>query len=416
MPLNERKASYTPAIQSVPDGDDGVVTCELIEAVLKELAGPGADLFSESRAENNGDATGNLIDGFTARPKLILPETFPAGGRHDMLLKVAGAVRSFGADAVEITEILRVINRTRCSGGKPDDELQKIARDYAVKDCNLSMKVLIESDDQGKVEAAERQQKLKRSIEQAFKRLASGDDPGDVILKLRNVIEDVTAQIQPQMFRTMTSAELDAADLKTEYLVDDVLARHQSSIIAAAKKSLKTNVAIDLTLSLASRCPFLGRFYIRNAVRVALMSGESGDATIQETARRIARSKLWPNLADYANAVWSFDLPRLGQPQTKRELTKFINDNALDVLIVDPTYLCLDLGDDAGNLFSVGKKFRELTDLQRETGCTVIIVHHNKKPTGDPFAIPELDSIAWAGFQEWARQWLLIGRREAYNP
>ena len=221
---------------------------------------------------------------------------------------------------------------------------------------------------------------------------------------------------RPVQFRTMTSAELDAADLATEYLVDDVLARHQSTIIAAAKKSLKTNIAIDLTLSLASRCPFLGKFYIRNAVRVGLMSGESGNATIQETAKRIARSKLWPNLADYENAVWSFDLPRLGQPQTKRDLMTFVANHALDVLIIDPAYLCLDLGDDAGNLFAVGKKLRELTDVQHETGCTIIIIHHNKKSSGDPFAVPELESIAWSGFQEWARQWLLIGRREAYNP
>ncbi len=221
---------------------------------------------------------------------------------------------------------------------------------------------------------------------------------------------------RPVQFRTRTSAELDAADLSTEYLVEDVLSRHQSTIIAAAKKSLKTNISIDLTLSLASRCPFLGKFYIANAVRVGNMSGESGDATIQETARRISRSKLWPNLADYKNAVWSFDLPRLGQPQTKRDLTKFIADQALDVLIIDPAYLCLDLGDDAGNLFSVGKKLREMTDIQHESGCTIVIIHHNKKSTGDPFAVPELESIGWSGFQEWARQWLLIGRREKYNP
>ena len=404
------------ALQSVPDCADGIVTRELIEAVLQELG--GGSLLEQPREETNGH--GGNLDGFTPdKGKLILPDTFPVGGRHDTLLKFAGAVRSFGSNETEIVEFLRIINRTRCGGGKPDDELQKIARDYALKDCNLPMKALIESDDQAKVEAAERQQKLKQSLEYASKRLASGDALSEIVLKLKTTIEQLTAQNEPQTFNTMTSAELDAAELSTEYLVSDVLARHQSTIIAAAKKSLKTNIAIDLTLSLASRCYFLGKFHIPTAVRVALMSGESGDATIQETAKRIARSKLWPNLADYENAVWSFDLPRLGQPQTKLELTKFIADHALDVLIIDPAYLCLDLGDDAGNLFSVGKKLRELTDIQHATGCTVVIVHHNKKSPGafsDPFAVPELESIAWSGFQEWARQWLLIGRREKYNP
>lgn len=222
--------------------------------------------------------------------------------------------------------------------------------------------------------------------------------------------------LKPKTFATMTSAELDAADLQVEYLVEGMLVRGQPCVIAASKKSLKTTTAIDLTLSLASGCPFLGKFNVPTAVRVGLMSGESGDSTIQETARRIARTKPWINLSDYKNAIWSFDLPRIGQPETKRELTKFIRDHALDVLIIDPAYLCIDLGDDAGNLFSVGKKLRELTEIGQETGCTIIIVHHNRKATNDPFAAPELESIAWSGFQEWARQWILLGRREAYEP
>lgn len=405
-------------IQSLPDGGAETASKELIVKAIRELTTSGGTLLD--REQSTGDEPsgliGNLGDFTLTKPKLILPEQFPEGGRHANLIAVAGAARSFGSNEVEILEILRTFNRTRCANGKPDDELRKIARDYSTKDVNLPMKALIECDSEEKIESAERQQKLKQAIDYASRQIASGNNPGEVIVKLRTVIEEFSTQDQPRTFRTMTSAELDAADLHTEYLVSDVLARQQSTIIAAAKKSLKTSIAIDLTLSLASRCYFLGKFHIPTAVRVALMSGESGDATIQETARRIARSKIWPNLSDYEDAVWSFDLPRLGHPQTKRELAKFIADQGLEVLIIDPAYLCLDLGDDAGNLFSVGKKLRELTDIQHETGCTIVIIHHNVKSKGDPFAVPELESIAWSGFQEWARQWLLIGRREAYNP
>ncbi len=401
---------------TVPEGI-GSVSPELIREATKAALAEAVVVVADGSLFDQHPQAAPRINGDThTTPKLILPETFPVGGRHDMLVRSAGAVRSFGMTETEILETLRLLNRTRCGNGKPDDELQKIARDFSTKDVNLTMRALIECQTDEQVETAEQQQKLRHALQHGLKGLGEGRSLAEVAATISTVLGIITVDAKPQGFKTMTSAELDTADLRTDYLVEDVLARGQPFIIAAAKKMLKTNVSIDLTLSLASRCPFLGKFYIPNAVRVALMSGESGDAVIQETARRIAKSKEWVNLRDYENALFSFELPRLGQPQTKKDLTKFITDHALDVLVVDPAYLCLDLGDDAGNLFAVGKKLAELTEVMAETGCTIGIVHHNRKSTGDPFAVPELESIAWSGFQEWCRQWILLGRREAYDP
>ncbi len=402
---------------SVPAGITEVSNILIAKATLEALAESTpatADdsLFDRQAASSprNGDA--HTFD----KPKLILPETFPIGGRHDLMTRLAGATRSFGANETEILAILRTFNLTRCGNGKPDDELQKIARDFSTKDVNLPMRALIECQTDEQVETAEQQQKLRHALQHGLKGLGEGRSLAEVADTISTVLGTITADAKPQEFKTMTSAELDTADLRTDYLVEDVLARGQPFIIAGSKKTLKTNICIDLTLSLASQTKFLNEFYGVKPVRVALMSGESGDAVIQETARRIALSKRWKNLRDYTNAIWSFDLPRLGQPKTKKDLTKFIRDQALDVLIVDPAYLCLDLGDDAGNLFSVGKKLAELTEIMHNTGCMIGIAHHNKKNVTDPFAAPELESIAWSGFQEWARQWILVGRREAYDP
>lgn len=272
----------------------------------------------------------------------------------------------------------------------------------------------------GRVTKAAMQRKLISDLEESTRLAWAGESADELCQRLVTTAETIRAGLTPgkPAFSTMTAAELDAADCFLEYLVADILVSGQPCVLAASKKSLKTTLAIDLQLSLASGSPFVGKFYVPNPVRVALMSGESGDATIQETARRIARSKPWKNLSDYENAIFSFDLPRLGQPQTKRELIDFITTHRLRVLIIDPAYLCLDLGDDAGNLFSVGKKLRELTDIGHATGCTIVIIHHCRKSGSgqDQFSPPELESIAWSGFQEWARQWILIGRREAYNP
>jgi hypothetical protein len=42
-------------------------------------------------------------------------------------------------------------------------------------------------------------------------------------------------------------------------------------------------------------------------------------------------------------------------------------------------------------------------------------VHHNTKANSKNYEPPELEDMAWAGFAEFARQWLLIGRRELYE-
>ena len=91
-------------------------------------------------------------------------------------------------------------------------------------------------------------------------------------------------------------------------------------------------------------------------------------------------------------------------------------DDELEVLAVDPAYMCLPDVDHA-NLFQVGEKLRGVSQVCQETGAMLLLAHHNRK-TGkaDPFAPPELEDIAWAGFQEFARQWLLVGRREPYEP
>jgi hypothetical protein len=215
--------------------------------------------------------------------------------------------------------------------------------------------------------------------------------------------------------KLISSAELAATNIRLQYLVEPVLVAGQPCILAGGKKTLKTNISIDLVLSLAHAGLFLGKFKAPEAVQVALLSGESGQATIAETARRIAASKGW-SLEHFENANWGFNLPRLGEPGCREALDEFIRENELSVVIIDPTYLALPLGDSAGNLFQVGEKLVEINEVFEANGCTPIFSHHTRKNSISPFEPPELEDIAWAGFQEWARQWVLIGRRRKYDP
>jgi len=218
----------------------------------------------------------------------------------------------------------------------------------------------------------------------------------------------------PFEFRRISCAELDATDYQLEYLIDGTLVAEQPCILAGGKKCLKTSLLIDLGISLAVGGHFLGKLKVNRACRVGIMSGESGLATIQETARRIAAAAGY-RLGDISNLVFSDELPRFDSMIHRDALRRFCEDDELEAVAFDPTYFCLPDIDHA-NLFQVGEQLRGVAQVCQECGVMMILSHHTRKTKIDPFSPPELEDISWAGFQEFARQWLLVGRRELYQP
>ncbi len=216
-------------------------------------------------------------------------------------------------------------------------------------------------------------------------------------------------------FRRITCAELDQTHYHLEYLIDRTLVAGQPCIIAGGKKNLKTSLVIDMGISLAMGGFFLGKLKVNRACRVGIMSGESGMATIQETARRIARAAGYC-LSDISGLVFCETLPQFENITHMDALKAFITEDELEVIVFDPAYMTMS-GQDAGNLFVQGATLRLVNQVCAETGCTMILVHHTRKGgKANPFDPPELEDIAWAGFQEWCRQWVLVGRRERYEP
>jgi hypothetical protein len=136
---------------------------------------------------------------------------------------------------------------------------------------------------------------------------------------------------------------------------------------------------------------------------------------VQETARRICAAAGY-RLSDIGGLIFSDQLPRFGELAYHDALRRWIGDDELDALAIEPAYLCMgEMRHE--DLFDMGAKLRGVSELCQEMGATLIVGHHNKK-TGkaDPYSPPELEDIAWAGFQEFARQWILVGRRERYEP
>lgn len=306
-------------------------------------------------------------------PVKLEGEKIPYGVQHKTLFRHACYQRRSGMSFSEINAALQTINQERCEKPGTQKAIENIARS------------------------------------------ASNYKPDQITVAF---IEDHYSQIQEQeeKFTWVTAAELDSGDYELEYQIPGILVSGQPCIIAGPKKCLKTNLLIDLGVSLSSGSPFLGKFFINKPVNTAIISCESGKAVIQETSRRVIKSKqLLPSRIE--NLFYSFDRPALNNEIDILQLKRIIEEKQIKVLILDPAYLALSLGDAASNLFSVGEKLIPLTELGQETDCTIILVHHTRKSKGtNEFDEPQFEEIAFAGFQEWMRQWILLNRREAYQP
>jgi AAA domain len=216
------------------------------------------------------------------------------------------------------------------------------------------------------------------------------------------------------------SATLDARSGTPRWLVKKVLVRDQPAIMGGAKKVLKTSLMIDFALSLACGKPFLGQFDVPTPVPVAILSGESGEYTIRETARRVAKAK-GVSLAS-CPVLWGFTLPKLASADDLAALARELKAAQVGAVFLDPIYLCLAAGTpdfQVNNLFAVGPLLMNVARVCLDVGATPILLHHASKGaamsrtlTGEPM---ELEDLAFSGFAEFARQWVLVSRREKYE-
>jgi alkylated DNA nucleotide flippase Atl1 len=219
----------------------------------------------------------------------------------------------------------------------------------------------------------------------------------------------------------MNSADFDQLDIKQEWLIKKALVASQPAVVGGPKKAVKTSVMIDLAVSLGGAKPFLNKFEVPCKKRVLVLSGESGPGTIRYIARRVCKAKRID--LRQCDVVWGFSLPRLNSDVDLAVLRQAIIEDGIQVVIIDPLYLCLLTGNpnlQASNVYQMGPLLLAVSQVCLDAGATPILVHHTTKMNQvgrlDTFEPLELDNLAFAGIAEFARQWILINRREKYDP
>ena len=90
------------------------------------------------------------------------------------------------------------------------------------------------------------------------------------------------------------------------------------------------------------------------------------------------------------------------------------HEQKAEAVILDCAYRCIP-GDSVSNQFAMGEVLDSIGNALESVGATLILLCHTPKHVapGQPL---ELDNLAFAGFSEFAAQWLIVNRQKSYEP
>jgi len=236
----------------------------------------------------------------------------------------------------------------------------------------------------------------------------------ELAARAQSLFENNATEATKSVFRTWTVKQLMEEEFHVVYLVDRLFAELLPLVIGGPAKAMKTSILIALAYALVTATRFLGHFRVERAVRVGVMTAESGMPTIRGLLRRIGEvGGIAPG--DLGDAlVICDDVPRVDNPEHEAGVRRLILDYGLEVLAFDPFYLQSD-EDSQSNLARQGRQLRKLSKLCTDMGVTPIFCHHTKKSTLQIYEPLGLGDLHGAGLAEFARQFWLVNRRAPYR-
>lgn len=193
------------------------------------------------------------------------------------------------------------------------------------------------------------------------------------------------------------------APQQIDWLVEGIIERSANGFFSAVPKGGKSWVAVDLAISLALGCDWLG-FHIPRPARVALVSREDNPAL---TAFRIkhlfvgktcaAPALLESNL--HVNSRRQSAELMIDNPEQMEELMTALNTLRPEFVIFD-VFNVLHCADENDNQ-EMRTVLRQLSRIQAEIGCGIAVVHHYNKSDYGSMTQRLRGSSAIAGWAEW---------------
>jgi hypothetical protein len=134
-------------------------------------------------------------------------------------------------------------------------------------------------------------------------------NPAEISAELAKRIEQIRNLGEPEKVMVDCSTFLNTK-YNRQWLVEGVVVAGEPCIFGGSKKTMKTSLLVDLAVSLGTGTKFLGEFDAPRRCRIGFISGESGEATLQETLKRVLEARA---SQCHVNPLiwWQFKLPQL---------------------------------------------------------------------------------------------------------
>jgi hypothetical protein len=225
---------------------------------------------------------------------------------------------------------------------------------------------------------------------------------------LRDVFTKASAEavwMKPEQLLVSAIDFSSQSQKEVDWIVHGIIQRGGNGIIAADGKTGKSLLAIHLALHLATGSDWLGLGVMRQ-IQTALISREDDPG---ETARRIGsfvrgayHNLRYPGtLEDWFWLSTRAQMPTfmLENKKEVREIIEALKFRKVEVAFFD-VFRSLWTGDE-NDAEEVSKVLETLRMIQREVGCSVVLLHHlNKGDSPNPFQKLR-GSTAISGWWEW---------------
>lgn len=189
--------------------------------------------------------------------------------------------------------------------------------------------------------------------------------------------------------------DIDIDSNESEWLIEDFWEDSSVGMIVAPPKKFKSTLINNFAISVASGTPFCGKNVKQGGVMIL-----QGENTLPNERRRLQKI--------YKDA---YKLP-IYYIETQLTLDNIdlikdaIIENNIKMLVIDPLYILFGSGD-INSQKDVTSKLIKLTKLKKETGVSIMVVHHTKKVDSE-HKISENDIYGSAFFNGWYESMIML--------